>query len=52
MMDETKKKNRKKAERFVPHHPWELEVQTEGLDEIQGERLEKEPKKRKDAFKD
>ncbi len=49
MEDSTKK--HQKAEKFVEHAPWELEVQTEGLDELQGERLEKEPKKKREHLK-
>jgi len=35
----------KKVKTVEEHKPWELEVQTEGLDELQGERLD--PKNRK-----
>lgn len=50
-MEDSKKKHQKKAEKFVEHAPWELEVETEGLDELQGERLEKEPTKKHQSLK-
>ncbi len=35
-----KKDEKKKVHVVEQHKPWELEVETEGLDELQGERLE------------
>lgn len=45
-MTKHKNEDRKTTHKIEESHPvWELEVQTEGLDALQGERLEKETRK-------
>lgn len=41
-----KKHEEKKVHGVEEHRPWELEVQTEGLDDLQGERLEQKAEKK------